>query len=101
MRVWTNVVEFDFHNDLFTNKGLIMDFSKENQRSSADANADQFFRAFFYDGVCRYVYYRVCQTKKLLGEIQSIFQHPHRGEQVFSHVHWLNQEKKLNCLRMN
>lgn len=71
--LWTNIVQFDFQNDLFTNRGLIMDFSTQHQSSSADACADQLFRTHFLTQHL-HIPYPVCQTKKLLNVILSFSQ---------------------------
>jgi len=60
-----------------------MDFSKENQFSSADTGADKLFGDHLHQAAYRYANYRDSQTKKPL----SLFRQR-------------NQEKILSCLRM-
>ena len=98
--VWTSIVEFDFQNDLFTNKGLIVDYSKENQLSSADTGADQLFRDHLHQAAYRYAHYRASQTKKPLNEKFSFCQIPHRREKALSPFRQRNQEKVLSWVRM-
>ncbi len=88
-------VEFNFQNDLLTNKGLIMDFSKENLRSAASTGADQLSRANLHDTACRFAYYRVCQTNTALQAILILSQKPDRREQAPSFSPQLNQEKSV------
>jgi len=89
--VWTTIVEFDFQNDLFTNKGLIMDFSKKNYPSFADTCADQLFRDF-HRVAYRYTNYRVSHLLKLLF---INFSPTKKGSLLFRQR---NQEQIINCL---
>lgn len=87
--VWTSIVEFDFQKDLFSNKGLIMNFSKENQLSLADIGADQPFQDHHHPAAYRRSHYganqtRTNQTQKPLNQTLSFCQISNRREKALS-----------------
>jgi hypothetical protein len=57
-----------------------MNFSKENQLSFADTDANQFFRDHLHQAAYRYAHDRASETQKPLSEKSSFCQGPHRLE---------------------
>lgn len=69
-----------------------MEFSKENQLSFADTDANQIFRDHLLQAAHRYAHYRANRMHKPLNGKSSFCQGPHRPENALSLFHQRNQE---------
>lgn len=98
--VWTSVGEFDFQNDLFIDKGLIMDLSLENHLLSANAGIERRLRVHLYLTVSQICPSSIFPNKKI-SEFNNLFcQTPRRREKAYVQSRQRNQEKLLRNLRM-
>lgn len=91
--VWASVGGFDVKDDLFTDKGLIMDLSVKNRISSAGAGDEQFFRAQPYEAACSYTHHDACQHSYQKTTI-SFCQNAFRQEDVHSLLYQRKREKE-------